>query len=355
MEQTAQLPEKKKRIEYIDAMRGFTMILVVFSHIIFFGYGDDSITSFNSFFVNFRMPLFFFISGWVLYKVGRIWDWNFIKDFLPKKFMVQIIPTVFFFLIFIYFFRDMLITKEALGPSKSGYWFTLTLFEFFLIYAATMFLNPFKNQGFKEDLVVIVVASVVYFFSSFREHSNPVVADVYHYLGINYLRYYVFFCLGTFIKKYYEGFCRLMDNKYVMALVLMSLLGMIMFSGPLLYHLHAITFVFIVYGTLGIMVVLTFFRKHENRVSSQTVLGRYLQFIGRRTLDVYLLHYLFLPRHLEMVGVFFKENPNPVLEFFVSVFLACLVIIVCLTVSEVLRMSPFLEHRLFGVKSQKTK
>ena len=355
MDQTAQLPEKKKRIEYIDAMRGFTMILVVYSHIIFFGYGDDSITSFNSFFVNFRMPLFFFISGWVLYKVGRIWDWNFIKDFLPKKFMVQIIPTVFFFLIFIYFFRDMHITKEALGPSKSGYWFTLTLFEFFLIYAAAMFLNPFKNQGFKEDLVVIVVASVVYFFSSFREHSNPVVADVYHYLGINYLRYYVFFCLGTFIKKYYEGFCRLMDNKYVMALVLMGLLGMIMFSGPLLYHLHAITFVFIVYGTLGIMVVLTFFRKHENRVSSQTVLGHYLQFIGRRTLDVYLLHYLFLPRHLEMVGVFFKDNPNPVLEFFVSVFLACLVIIVCLTVSEVLRMSPFLEHRLFGVKSQKTK
>ena len=355
MENTVQLPQKKKRIEYIDAMRGFTMILVVYSHIIFFGYNDDSILSFNSFFVNFRMPLFFFISGWVLYKAGRVWDWNFVKDFLPKKFMVQIIPTVFFFLVFIYFFRDMQITKEALGPSKSGYWFTLSLFEFFLIYVATMYLNPFKNQGLKEDLVVIVVASVVYLFSSFREHSNATVADVYNYLGINYLRYYVFFCLGTFIRKYYDGFCRLMDNKYVMAAVLLALLGMIMFSNALLYHLHDITFVFVVYGTLGIMVVLTFFRKHEKYVSGETVIGRYLQFIGRRTLDVYLLHYLFLPRHLEMVGVFFKENPNPVLEFFVSVFLACLVILVCLTVSEVIRLSPFLEHRLFGVKSQKRK
>ena len=355
MENTVQLPQKKKRIEYIDAMRGFTMILVVYSHIIFFGYNDDTIPSFNSFFVNFRMPLFFFISGWVLYKARRVWDWNFVKDFLPKKFMVQIIPTVFFFLVFIYFFRDMQITKEALGPSKSGYWFTLSLFVFFLIYVATMYLNPFKNQGLKEDLVVIVVASVVYLFSSFREHSNATVADIYHYLGINYLRYYVFFCLGTFIRKYYDGFCRLMDNKYVMAAVLLALLGMIMFSNALLYHLHDITFVFVVYGTLGIMVVLTFFRKHEKYVSGETVIGRYLQFIGRRTLDVYLLHYLFLPRHLEMVGVFFKENPNPVLEFFVSVFLACLVILVCLTVSEVIRLSPFLEHRLFGVKSQKRK
>ena len=74
MENTVQLPQKKKRIEYIDAMRGFTMILVVYSHIIFFGYNDDSILSFNSFFVNFRMPLFLFISGWVLYKAGRVWD-----------------------------------------------------------------------------------------------------------------------------------------------------------------------------------------------------------------------------------------------------------------------------------------
>ena len=30
-----------KRIEYIDAMRGFAMILVVYSHILFFGYSHS--------------------------------------------------------------------------------------------------------------------------------------------------------------------------------------------------------------------------------------------------------------------------------------------------------------------------
>ncbi len=29
-----------KRLAYIDAMRGFTMILVVFSHVQYFGYGE---------------------------------------------------------------------------------------------------------------------------------------------------------------------------------------------------------------------------------------------------------------------------------------------------------------------------
>ena len=66
----------KKRIAYIDAMRGFTMLLVVYSHIQVHGYHTPihEIDSFNLLFVRVRMPLFFFISGWVLYKSSRIWD-----------------------------------------------------------------------------------------------------------------------------------------------------------------------------------------------------------------------------------------------------------------------------------------
>ena len=356
MEPVVQLPEKKKRIEYIDAMRGFTMILVVYSHICAYGYGQNAVenmVSFNSVFVNFRMPLFFFISGWVLYKAGRVWDWNFIKDFLPKKFMVQIIPTLFFFLLFIWFFKDGHLAKESLNVAKEGYWFTLALFEFFLIYTLTMVLYPFQDKGIKEDLLVLLIAFVVYGLSSPRKYDSQLVNDWYDYLGIFNLRYYIFFCFGTLVKKYYDKFNRAMDNKYIMALVLLAFLAMIMFKEQLLGLPHTNTVVFLLYGALGIMVVLTFFRKHENLFMKDTFVGKNLQFIGRRTLDVYLLHYFFLPRNISFIGDFFVEHSNPTLEFFVSVFLACLVIIICLTVSEVLRMSPFLEHRLFGVKEKK--
>ena len=53
-----------KRIEYIDAMRGFTMILVVYAHIRFYGYHINDYSdafSFNSLFMLIRMPLFFFV------------------------------------------------------------------------------------------------------------------------------------------------------------------------------------------------------------------------------------------------------------------------------------------------------
>ena len=52
-----------KRIEYIDAMRGFTMLLVVMFHVEWTFWGSDY--GYNSFIEVFRMPLFFFISGWV--------------------------------------------------------------------------------------------------------------------------------------------------------------------------------------------------------------------------------------------------------------------------------------------------
>jgi peptidoglycan/LPS O-acetylase OafA/YrhL len=61
---TTSVKNSTKRIEYIDAMRGFTMILVVFSHIEGMLF-KDYYSFVNQVFMSFRMPLFFFISGLV--------------------------------------------------------------------------------------------------------------------------------------------------------------------------------------------------------------------------------------------------------------------------------------------------
>jgi fucose 4-O-acetylase-like acetyltransferase len=96
------------RIGYIDAMRGLTMILVVYSHIQFYAYGMILSHSFNSFFILFRMPLFFFISGWVLYKKTRIWDKKTMLSFLSNKFKVQIVSTLIFFSLYVKFVNSYL-------------------------------------------------------------------------------------------------------------------------------------------------------------------------------------------------------------------------------------------------------
>ena len=59
---------KRPRMEWLDAMRGFTMILVVAYHVSIFSLGQNITQSTAlSFFVMFRMPIFFFVSGFLAY------------------------------------------------------------------------------------------------------------------------------------------------------------------------------------------------------------------------------------------------------------------------------------------------
>ena len=60
---------KPNRIGYIDALRGMAMILVVYFHIAAYGFGSYEL-GYNDIIERFRMPTFFFISGWLFYKAG---------------------------------------------------------------------------------------------------------------------------------------------------------------------------------------------------------------------------------------------------------------------------------------------
>ena len=114
------------RIGYIDALRGLAMILVVYFHIAAYGFGSYEF-GYNDIIERFRMPTFFFISGWLFYNVGRIWNRQTIADIIRKKFMVQIIPTAVFMLLYLMMFN--LLDVNSLGSDKKGYWFTFVLFE----------------------------------------------------------------------------------------------------------------------------------------------------------------------------------------------------------------------------------
>ena len=69
------MAEKKQRLEWLDALRGFTMLLVVTNHVALKSFGMQiKWSAAIQFFLLFRMPLFFFISGFLAYKVSRVWN-----------------------------------------------------------------------------------------------------------------------------------------------------------------------------------------------------------------------------------------------------------------------------------------
>lgn len=61
------MEDKRKRLEYIDAMRGFAILFIVFGHIPLYCYGiaDEQLSSFRALTSLLQLPMFFFVSGFV--------------------------------------------------------------------------------------------------------------------------------------------------------------------------------------------------------------------------------------------------------------------------------------------------
>lgn len=282
------------------------------------------------------MPLFFFVSGFLLDKPGVVWNLKDVVPFIKKKAKIQLIPTFIFMMLFCYLF-DINAIDCLKDCGKCGYWFTITLFQYFLVYSLCKMM-PARFQ-YKALLVmsVLLLGSIrIQDWGAFQFHK---------------LWYFVFFCFGAYVKSHFQSFVDFLEGKYFsVLLVAFFLIAFIKIKGsfPDVTLVSVLEDVFL--GITGICIVFNFFRKHEESFRQTTALGRALQYIGKRTLDVYLLHYFFLPRHLEMVGDFFRTNFNPTLEFVCSFLVSIVVVGLCLVMSNVIRTSDTLAYWLFGVK-----
>lgn len=125
------LKTERKRLEWLDAMRGFTMIMVVAFHVSQISYVETLKTSAAlPFLVLFRMPLFFFVSGFLAYKSRFVWTARNTLGLLGKKLKIQVFPALVFLCVFIVLRKSHFwpaFTSSMASPTKSGYWFTWVL------------------------------------------------------------------------------------------------------------------------------------------------------------------------------------------------------------------------------------
>ena len=329
------------RIEYIDAMRGMTMFLVVYSHVCRYCLGDKTM-GYNDIFFLFRLPCFFFISGWLFEKIGRQWDKATVISVVRHKFMVQIVPTVIFLLLLalppLFFSR--------LGATKGGYWFTFALFEFFLF---CIFSERYLKKWSGVFAILISVIAFCYDIYYNRYFQNMgITTDVLGFLSVITWRYYLFFYIGTWVKRHFDVFQKWISHPILISLIIfgfcITALNPSPKNGMLAYAVFAIG------GILGMTMVFTFFRHFASTFSKQYWHGRCLQYIGTRTLDIYLLHYFMLPRFLLPYSPRLHEFENNPLEFIIAFCISLIVVAICLIISYVIRLNPILGHFLFGVK-----
>ena len=144
-----------KHIDYIDAMRGVAMLLVVYYHIINGALFIDS--EFCNFCVRFRMPLFFFISGFLSYTT--IFTADLLKSRSYNRFFGQLLPTIVFCFIYI-FISGHSIESVFFDQTKLGYWFTIAMFEVYIIYAFVSFILAKRHVSNKIRCIVFIALIV---------------------------------------------------------------------------------------------------------------------------------------------------------------------------------------------------
>lgn len=339
-----------QRIEYIDAMRGFTILLVVINHVATFDFGlfGNECFSYSQIFGEFRMPLFFFVSGFVFYKEEVVWSYINIFNFLKKKSTVQILSPLLFLFIFCWCYK--LNIKDALYDyQKQGYWFTFTLFTYFLLYIiVNKCFKALKIKRYVDDVLLVSIGFCVYGATVYSiVEKCELDKGGYSLLGIPTLHNFLFFLIGTRVKRYFHIFEKLLDDSLLVFLSLVTFFILLVVSEIELlsssgYHLF--------FALTGIVITFAFFRTNRKIFSKEKCFGRVSQYVGRRTLDIYLLHYFFIFSNMQQLLPNFGILNSPFLEFWCSLIVSILVIANCLFISEVIRLSPLLAHFLFGQK-----
>ena len=342
---------KSNRIGYIDALRGMAMILVVYFHIAAYGFGSYEI-GYNDIIERFRMPTFFFISGWLFYKAGRIWDRKTITGMIRKKFMVQIIPTVVFLLLYLTMFN--LLDINSFGSDKKGYWFTFVLFEYFVIYILAEALINRKDSAIGEMRVFVIMLllsiTAFYYAKYYTRYATELGTwkDILGFLSFVKIRHIIFFWFGTFVRRHFDQFIHLTNNRYVTAILIVLFTAIIVW--PVVLSINGVEYIaYLIAGLSGTVICFTFFRIHEQHFSQETWYGRGLQLIGRRTLDIYLIHYFVIPYDLVSLDTWLQYHHNT-LFVPMALILALWVVIISLVISSLLRVSPLLAKYLFGAK-----
>ena len=339
--------QKTSRLQWLDAMRGFTIVLVVAYHVAQIAFGENEKTSSSlPFLVLFRMPLFFFVSGFLAYKATFQWNLSSVGRQLWKKILVQIVPTLVFLSVFIILRKGDFwanFTHILTLPTKSGYWFTWVLLQMFVVYYAI----GRRTWAIWVMWVISVAAyATLYMPKSFTYHK----AEFFQVTSlVETIKFMQFFLLGNLVHRYWKRVQKLFATRWFFPVV--TFVAFLCCADIFRWHTLKLTWTNLP-RTLSmyclLMMVVMFFHYYRDWLTRETFMGRMLQYVGTRTLDIYLIHFIVMPK-LTFMGTWLNANqPNFLIDIMCSLTVAAPVIAFCCLISHILRVSPFFKKYLFG-------
>ncbi|MCM1336449.1 MAG: acyltransferase [Candidatus Amulumruptor caecigallinarius] len=291
--QAASMPVRE---EWIDCLRGLTMLLVVMAH---FEVECGRWMAFSKWMSMIRMPMFVFISGYFAYSARIVPDVRqLVKSQWLHRLKLIIWPSALMFLLYapcfmhVYSYtpKDVLLTGSMLG-----YWYTFGIFEMFVLCTPLVCLVNSGRRGRVTGTVILLLLSVVAVYVHRLMENPEVLLNKYTLLLLlnSVSGYLPFFIAGMLVHAYRERVWRLFPRLWVPAAVALTLFVLLNLHYP-----ESFVFISDFTWTMPLFVVMTVcvfvaLSGCKGVLNGGNRAGRVLSIIGRNTLPIYLFHFFF--------------------------------------------------------------
>ena len=266
--------------------------MVIEGHVRLFGFGIETYDTLSGLMLyTFNMPIFFFVSGFLAYKdkqengrelLGNIW----------KKFLFLVIPAVV-----VKFLRDLLHQQNPLHvllDGFGGYWFTITLFECFLLYYLLTMLM--KNVKWRMAVLAFLALVGIGLLSAFGGKFGPAVIDMNRLT-----KYFQYFVLGVLAMCHRSLFEAAMRNEWLKVIAIVSFFVLLfVVNNPMWPSLVFHVLRDLVLRYLGTFIVVSWFVCHAELFDKGTRINKLILKIGQCSLAIYLLQYFFIPNFISL-------------------------------------------------------
>lgn len=324
----------RERFEYIDALRGFTMLLVIYAHLvgIVVRETDYSTGLFCGVIMHrIRMPLFFFVSGFFAYAV---YDFALFKKRMKNRIFKQLYPTITVGLLYLLTIGCKDVGGVIMSSGKYGYWFTYCLFQTFVLFAVISLCMTVC--GIKESVqkkiwwLVLILSSILDAYIKLR---RPEVLETAPSLFLSYKKtiYLMpFFYFGVLCRAYHNRFMQIFDNYWFYIIICILWASSYYKMNPVLFRVS---------GYLGIIVLFGIFYYLRTFLSSDSKISERLRFIGCNTLPIYLFHnfFIYYLGKIENIKILTVLIDKPVIELIFFIVVSYLIAEVCLGIDKLLK------------------
>lgn len=325
----------EKRIDYIDRMKGLAIFLVVMGHVYGMAFSQSN-DLFYKYIYSFHMPLFLFLSGLVACSGVKPPYWSLSR--LAKKMRGLLVPLLVFGMCF-----TMTFTKDIVSgiiaflesPNKYGYWYLMTLAVFYA--TLSIYRLNFKQKWYIDVALAIAIWGGMFTLWKYTAQTKD------YFCMLNCGNFYPFFILGVMTTKY-NLLDKIQKANWVFSLCVVGYAFLFCVDMPF-HGLDSLNrHIFLPFCMVYIVVTL-FVGRHGATSYGEKI----LDFVGKRTLDIYVIHYFFISMiHLKDLGNNWEGTENSLLMFIVAIGLSVVITALSIGVGGILHKGKIIERVVYG-------